>query len=133
MKYEIEWYNPKLGTPTVSLAEYGLVFNKAATEALRNPGKIRLGFDKKNLLIAVVPTDKDDPTGLKFLGKERRGFTRINSKDFIRFIIRYIPDFKIGKAVRFLARFDEEEGILIVDLKQPLDMDKDIPEQENEE
>lgn len=129
MGYEIEWYNPELGTPIVSVAEYGLVFNKAASEALKNPTKIRLGFDKKNLIIAVAPVNEHDSNGLQFSGKERKGFTRINSKDFVRFITRHMADFKLEKAVRFLARIDENEGILIVDLKLPIDADKDVPEE----
>ncbi|MEW6573751.1 MAG: hypothetical protein AB1374_08985 [Bacillota bacterium] len=126
MKYEIEWYNPEVGTPIVSLAEYGLVFNKAASELLGNPNKIKLGFDKKNLIIAVASADNDDSSALQFYGKERKGFTRINCKDFVRFITRYFPDINLVKAIRFLARMDKEEGILVVDLKKPIDAEDSL-------
>lgn len=129
-QYQIEWYSPKLGTPIVSLAEYGLVFNKAAAEALHYPSRIRLGFDKNKLIIAVRPVDNDDQDSFQFSERERKGFIRINSKDFIRFISRFISDIKLDKAVRFLSRYDEINELLIVDLRQPIDTDNNVAEEE---
>lgn len=51
MGYAVEWFSPSLGTPIVSLAEYGVVFNRAAIAALNSSYAIRVGFDsEKNLL-----------------------------------------------------------------------------------
>jgi len=91
----IEWFNPDLGTPMVSMAEYGLTFNRAAVETLGRPWKVGLGFDKENRRIVVRPirSETDDgemvSRGLPFAERERDGYVRISSKDFVRFVARY--------------------------------------------
>ncbi len=129
MGARFEWFNPSLGAPIVSVAEYGLTFNRAATEMLGKPDKIMLGFDKDNRLIAVKPLSKDDADaksyGIAFARKERDGYVRIASKDFIRFILRYCPELKLDKTVRCLARWDDTEGLMLVDVKNPLDAPAD--------
>ncbi|WP_419954758.1 hypothetical protein ACN6MT_03085 [Neobacillus niacini] len=121
MEFNVEWYQPTLGTPIVSLAEYGVVFNKAAIYALNNSHSIRIGFDRERRCIIVQGvsiTEATDDTIL-FAEKERNGFIRINNKDFIRFILRYCPEIKLEKAKRFLSRLEGQ--YLIVDLNAPAD------------
>lgn len=96
---------------------------------LGKPDKIMLRFDKDNRLIAVKPLSKDDAGaksyGIAFARKERDGYVRIASKDFIRFILRYCPELKLDKTVRCLARWDDTEGLMLVDVKNPLDAPAD--------
>jgi len=125
MQSNFEWFNPMVGTPMVSFAEYGLGFNRAAIEALGNPAKVRLGFDKESRIIGIMPATEDDLTAVVFASKERNGYVRISSKDFTRFILRYCPDLKLEKALRCLAWFDEVQGALLADLKQTVDSDVD--------
>lgn len=37
MDFNTEWYSPNLGTPIVSIAEYGIGFNKASIASLESP------------------------------------------------------------------------------------------------
>lgn len=129
----IEWFNPSLGTPTVTIAEYGVGFNKAAIEALGNPKKIKMGFDKEDKVVVVIPTQEDDASAITFASKERNGYIRISSKDFARFILRYLPDLKLNKAIRCLARIDDGSGALHADLKQIVESDSESSEEQDQE
>lgn len=128
MEFNIEWYSPNLGTPIVSLAEYGVVFNKAAIVSLGSPHSIKLGFDKENKYIIVVGVTEEESTEdtIVFNSKEKNGFIRINNKDFIRFVLRYCPEIKLDKAKRFLSI--KEGDFLVVDLKSPADVTEDANE-----
>lgn len=123
----ILWYNPDVGTPMISMAEYGLTFNRAAVEALGRPRKVRLGFDNVGKRIVVQPIhsvaddDETGPQGLPFAERQRAGYVRISSKDFIRFVARYCKDLDLSKTVRYAAIWDDEEGMLEVDLSRPVD------------
>lgn len=125
MPTDFKWFSPKLGTPIVSVAEYGITFNKAAAEEMGNPERIQLGFNTEMKLIGVKPLKEYDEElekeSFSFAEKERKGFIRINNKDFIRFISRYCPEINFSKAVRCLATMDEEQNVLIVDLSNPLE------------
>ena len=64
----ILWFDPEIGTPMVSMAEYGLTFNRAAVDVRVKPWKIMLWFDKANKNIVVKPIRKvheepDVPSG----------------------------------------------------------------------
>lgn len=130
MDFNIEWYSPSLGTPIVSLAEYGIVFNKASIVSLGSPHSIKLGFDKENKYIIVVGVKEEESTGDTFIfsSKEKNGFIRINNKDFIRFVLRYCPEIKLDKAKRFLSI--KEGDFLVVDLNSPADINDDVIEEE---
>lgn len=123
----ILWFNPDLGTPMVSMAEYGLTFNRAAVEALRRPWKVRLGFDNAGKRIVVQPIrseiddSKLDSRGLPFAERERDGYVRISSKDFVRFVARYCKELDLSKTVRYAAIWDDEQGMLEIDLSRPVD------------
>jgi hypothetical protein len=124
VNYSFKWYKPSVGTPIVSVADYGITFNRAAAEEMGNPERIQIGFDENLRLIGVKPihdSGEEDKDSLPFAGRERNGFTRVNSKDFIRFITRFCPDLKFDRAIRCLARWDEQLGILIVDLNNPVE------------
>lgn len=135
MEFNFRWYKPSIGTPIVSIAEYGITFNRAAAEEMGNPLRIQIGFDENLKIIGVKPLheeDEEDKDSLPFAGKERNGFTRVNNKDFIRFIARYCPDLKFDRAVRCLSKWDENTGLLLVDLNNPIEGQVTDGEQESE-
>jgi len=116
----IEWFDPKLGTPSVSIAEYGLTFNKAAVEIMSNPSRVLLGFDHEKKIVVVKPlyhpSNEETNKSFSFAERERSGYVRIASKEFIKFIIRYFPGIEINKTIRCLARWDDKEKMLLFDL-----------------
>ncbi|WP_341302383.1 hypothetical protein MHB44_08515 [Lysinibacillus sp. FSL H8-0500] len=130
MEFNIEWYSPNLGTPIVSIAEYGIVFNKASIATLGSPHSIKIGFDREKKYIVVIGVTEEESTEdtIEFIGKEKNGFIRINNKDFVRFILRYCPEIKLDKAKRFLSR--KEGEFLVVDLNSPADINEDAEMQE---
>lgn len=124
MGFKFEWFDREIGAPTVTLAEYGLVFNSSAIRTLGKPSRILLGFDKEQLVIAVRPVsdgELPDRATFPFAERIRRGFARINSKDFIRYVNQYLPE-PITKGVRCVARWDRGNNALLVDLKQVWDV-----------
>jgi len=117
-----EWYNPELGPPIVSIAEYGLTFNKSAIKKLNNPEAIKLGFDKKNLIIGIKPAKKEDGNSFEFANKQSRGYIRVNNKGFVKLIRAYCDDYDFEKTVRFIGRMNNEKNIFVVDLNKPADL-----------
>lgn len=114
------WYNPATGVPTISIAGYGITLNTAAFELLNRARWVQLGFDPASSLLAIKPTTQGDPRGVP-LGDLQRGVTRIHRKDFIRLIQNYRPDLNFDRTVRYLARWDAEQGMVVADLSRPLD------------
>lgn len=123
MGFRFEWYDREVGAPTVSIAEYGLVFNQSAIELLGTPDRIAIGFDKNNLALAIKPITSDNTSfpensTFPFAERVRNGeYARINNKDFVRYVSLYMPN-PIIKALRCIARWDEDNEFLFVDLKQ---------------
>lgn len=128
---EFEWYNPDLGPPIISIAEYGLTFNKSAINKLGNPEAIKIGFDKKNLVIAVKKAQKEEENSFEFAKRINRGYIRINNKGFVKLIRAYCDRYDFKQTVRFIGRIDEERDLFIIDLNKPADLDKS--EEENKQ
>ncbi len=121
---KFEWYNPELGPPIVSIAEYGLTFNNAAINKMENPEAIKIGFDKERLIIGIKPASKKDKNSFEFADKQSRGYIRINNKGFVKLIRAYCNDYDFKQTVRFIGTMDDEKNIFIVDLNKPADLDK---------
>ena len=122
--FEFEYFDPGLGSVTVSIAEYGLTFSKAAVEVLGRPKYVMLAYDKGRQVVGVIPVDENESKKLEFISRLKNGYVRINTKDFVRFLMKYFPDNPQmfgGKATRYFSYRDDENGALIVDLKRPLD------------
>ena len=120
MQYEFEWFDRTLGAPTVTIAQYGLIFNTSAIMGLGEPERIMLGFDNEQLIIAVKPISDQaisESTTFPFRGRIRRGFVRINCKDFVRYIRQYFLQ-PFTKSWRCVARWDATYHALLVDLRQ---------------
>lgn len=119
---DLVWFDRRSGVPVVSVSEYGLGFNRAAIEMLGYPKAVRLGLSKKRRLIAVQALKAGtDANGFEFASRERDGYVRINSRDFIRLLQSYHPGLKFEQARRCLARWDDEAGLMYVDLDHVVD------------
>lgn len=140
--FEFEYFNPALGAITVSIAEYGLTFSKAAVEVLGRPQYVMLAYDKNKQIVGVIPVSEAEPKKIEFISKMKNGYVRINTKDFVRFLMKHFPDDvqMFGKkATRYFSYWEEKNGVLVVDLKRPLDQqssedrENDDFEDENDE
>lgn len=122
--FEFDFFDPNLGSVTVSVAEYGLTFSRAAVEVLGRPNYIMLAYDKNKCVIGVVPAAESETRKIEFISKVKNGYVRINTKDFIRFLMKYYPDDAQmfgSKAIRYFSYWDENNNVLVVDLKRPID------------
>jgi hypothetical protein len=118
----IEWFNPRIKSPLVSITQYGLVFNQAAVVALAKPQYVMLGFDADKNVIVVKPvseaTEADLALAVPFASKERNGSVRLATREFLRFLLSRKPDLASLLGTRFSAHWDDKERALIVDLQQ---------------
>ncbi len=126
MEANVQWFDPALGTPVVSVSATGLTFNRAAVALLGHPRYIEVGVDAKACAIVVRKADENEggaapARGLPFCRPDAGSpFVRVASKELLRFIASAVPDFPLGTAAKFLARFEPERGALLVDLRQPM-------------
>ncbi len=123
MNMNFEWYNPKTGVPSVSIASYGLTFSSGALEALGEPEYVVLGFDEQNMIIGVKACSSEEPKRIPFISKKRSNYVRLSSKDFIRFLESRMPeDFKVeSKATKYYSKWDRDNQILKIHLEQPVE------------
>jgi hypothetical protein len=120
---EYEIFDPRKAAIIVSVANYGLTFSQAAVEILGQPNHIILGFDKKNLAIVVKPVDESETRKIPFIEKKKNGCVRINSKEFVRSLTKYFPEDRkfTSRAIRYLSYWRRDIGVLVIDLKQPME------------
>lgn len=118
----ITWFNAKLGIATVSLASYGLIFSRAAVADMGAPSHVKLGLDAEAQKILAVPVVAEDPHAIEFASRERDGYVRLNTRDFVRLVRGQLRTKGIGvQTARFLATWCPETKMLSVDLQVPLD------------
>lgn len=127
MEASVQWFDPSLGTPVVSVSKTGLTFNRAAVALLGNPRYVEVGVDGKARVIVVREAEPEpgrsaEPSrGLTFWRPDSdKPFVRVTSKDLVRFIEASVPDFSPAGATKYLARFEPQNGHLVVDLRQPV-------------
>lgn len=125
MEFNFEWFDVQVGTPIISVASYGITFSRSAVQKMGTPEYVMLGFDKINKVIGVKICDVNEKMKIPFASKERSGNVRLNNKDFIRFVASNMEDASIFEknAVRFTGVWNDEQKIMTVDLKRPINSD----------
>lgn len=134
MNYDFEWFDVQVGTPIVSVANYGLTFSRSAVLKMGTPEYVMLGFDKTNKIIAIKVCDDTERMKISFASKERNGNVRISNKDFVRYIASNIDDASTfdKNAIRYTGLWDEENKLMIVDLKRPIKSEDSEETESNE-
>lgn len=136
MVFNFEWFDKKVGAPMISVAKYGLTFNKGAVIKMNRPEYVMLGFDKTNLTIGIKVCDETEEMKMEFASRERQGYVRINSKQFVKYIESSTDDeLKFdNKAIQFIGKWIEEDKLMVVDLRKPYnEVSEDGDDSENEE
>lgn len=118
---EIIWFDPNIGTPIVSVANYGITFSKSAVLTMGRPKYVKLGFDPNTKSIAAMVCGEGDDLKIPFIEKERNGYVRVNSKDFIRSVASKIDYQFDSNAIRFVGDWNEESKMMIINLSKPID------------
>lgn len=127
--FKFDFFNPKQGPIIVSVADYGITFSKAAIEVMGRPKYIRIGFDKEKCVLGIMPINEEGELQVPFAEKEKHGYIRINNKEIVRFLMKYFDDNCVrnfgSKATRYLTYWDEEQALLVVNMRRPLDREDD--------
>src|SRR4051812_3447970 len=117
--YKIDWFNPNAGAAYVTLAGYGITFNKGATEALGNPERVQIGLDTKRQILLVKPLngvdDDQEKLGLPYKEREQKnGQTRISSRELMHYLVLKCPDLDLESTIRYPAEWVDDQAMLAV-------------------
>lgn len=118
MEFDFVWSTPSAKSPQVSVANYGINFNSFVVEIMGRPKRIIIGFDEKQNVIGVKPAnDTDENRGFEFAEKERKGYVRINNKDFIKYISQK-TGIDFTKSQQIIPEWIKDEQLLIIDISK---------------
>jgi len=135
MDFNFEWFDKKTGAPIISVARYGLTFNKGAVNKMNKPEYVLLGFDKSSQLIGVKVCDENEEMKTEFSSRERQGYVRINNKQFIKYVASALDDegkFET-KTLQYIGKWYEDSKLMIIDLKKPYNESGDDSEEIEED
>lgn len=77
---------------------------------------------------AIYTSEEENEKCFPFTERERNGYVRIGIKDFVKYISnRTGLDFK--NSTRYIGVWDEEQKLLTINLKEPMDQLKEIEEE----
>lgn len=125
-----EWYNPAMGCPKISIANYGITLNKNTVMIMNNPKYVKLGYDKDKNLLCIKICDESDGNKILIKDAENDRYKRINSKDFILILNKYNNNIYNDGTSKYTGSWDSTEKELIVDLN---DYAKNVKDEEIEE
>jgi len=116
---EIDWFNPGYKIPTVSIANYGIVFNSTSVEKLKKSEYIKIGYDYKANNLIVKPCKEEDKDAVRFYSRiSEYNTVKISLKSLIRFLKSRVSERVEIKdqAKSYPAVYEEGREALIVDL-----------------
>ncbi len=115
---DFEWSKPSSGGEFVTIAKYGISFNKKAIETLGTPNYVMIGYNREKKVIGIAPVD--EKSGLNdvyaFKEKLKHSYIRIGNTEFIANVVAD-SGIDIEKPKRFNAEWLEDEKLMIVKLK----------------
>lgn len=114
----IVWFDRSLGAPAITVAQYGIVFNRASVEALGEPEYVLLGFDPKTYRIFAKPaSESEENSAFPFRARKRHqdGSVRVNNKDFIRMLCEHM-EIVLEQAEKCVAKLDKNTGMLVAEI-----------------
>lgn len=118
MKFDFDWNYINAGAPYVTVSELGLAFNSPSSVLLGDPEEVVIGFDQDKMTIGIM--DAKNISGAKtyaFHSRMRAGWIRIGCKEFVKYLSS-ISRIKFSPAKRFVARYDKEEQLLFVTIRE---------------
>lgn len=118
-KYNLDFNIDTKGVLKISVSNAGIAFSKESIERLGRPSRVNIGIDKKQSILGVRKAVEDARIkSYPFVTSEKReNWLRINSKPLIAEIASVAKITPTSSGTDFIADFDEEEQLLIVELK----------------
>ena len=130
MKFNFDWNCVAAGAPYITISELALGFNTPAISLLGNPEEVVVGFDEQSLTIGVKKYDgNENVKSYKFYSRMKNGWVRIGCKDFVKYLST-LTGLHFSPAIRYVAKYDVEEQILYISVRDALQnqMDEEVEE-----
>lgn len=84
-----------------------------------------LGFDDQTMTIGVKKYDgNENVKSYKFYSRMKNGWVRIGCKEFIKYLSS-LTGLEFSPAIRYIAKYDEQEEILYISVLDALQSQKD--------
>lgn len=125
MNYNFDWNIVSEGAPYVTISKLGIAFNMASIKRLKSPDSVMLGFDSENMAIGVISADSATDTDINtypFKERIKNNWVRIGCKDFVKYLEK-LSGLSFSKAVRYIADYDSDKGLLIISINKKGDDD----------
>lgn len=125
MKFNFDWNYVAAGAPYITISELALGFNTPSVSLLGNPEEVVVGFDEQTLTIGVKKYDgNENVKAYRFYSRMKNGWVRIGCKDFIKYLST-LTGLNFSPAIRYIAKYDTEEQILYISVRDALKSQRD--------
>lgn len=125
MKFNFDWNYVAAGAPYITISELALGFNAPSISLLGNPEEVIIGFDDQTMTIGVKKYDgNENVKSYKFYSRMKNGWVRIGCKEFIKYLSS-LTGLEFSPAIRYIAKYDEQEEILYISVLDALQSQKD--------
>lgn len=125
MKFNFDWNYVAAGAPYITISGLALGFNATSIELLGNPEEVIIGFDDQTMTIGVKKYDgNENVKSYKFYSRMKNGWVRIGCKEFIKYLSS-LTGLEFSPAIRYIAKYDEQEEILYISVLDALQSQKD--------
>ena len=125
MKFNFDWNYVAAGAPYITISGLALGFNAPAIALLGNPEEVIIGFDDQTMTIGVKKYDgNENVKSYKFYSRMKNGWVRIGCKEFIKYLSS-LTGLEFSPAIRYIAKYDEQEEILYISVLDALQSQKD--------
>lgn len=125
MKFNFDWNYVAAGAPYITISELALGFNTPSISLLGNPEEVMIGFDDQAMTIGVKKYDgNENVKSYKFYSRMKNGWVRIGCKEFIKYLSS-LTGLEFSPAIRYVAKYDEQEEILYISVMDALQSQKD--------
>ena len=125
MKFNFDWNYVAAGAPYITISGLALGFNAPSSALLGNPEEVIIGFDYQTMTIGVKKYDgNENVKSYKFYSRMKNGWVRIGCKEFIKYLSS-LTGLEFSPAIRYIAKYDEQEEILYISVLDALQSQKD--------
>lgn len=120
------WASKKPNDGVATLCESNITLNKAASSHFDHAYNVLLGLDDQSKRVAVKPISKEDydigaiPAEKSHKITVRPSYARVCNKKFLKEVATLANlDLSENNSYKFVATWDNENGLLIIDLNKP--------------
>ncbi len=120
------WASKKPNDGVATLYESNITLNKAASSHFDHAYNVLLGLDTTSKKVAVKPISKEEfdigaiPAEKRHKITVRSSYARVCNKKFLKEVANLADlDLSDNNSYKFNANWDNENGLLIIDLNQP--------------